>query len=233
MTKRPQDEAGLRAALAADPRNAKAHAALGQLLLARAETAPTQNATLIAEAVKHLRDAINDGVREANIVKSFVRALGAVDKIPADWRVVEALLNAINAGRADLFDSIRAMLAVFAGMDDGRTVFDRAATAAMEGDDQNFESTMDSAQAREIFGHPLLSALLRGGMYTATYMDFLLRAARRYFLRRALDGGSVSIHPSERAFCYAAADQCFLTEYAYWENAEETMWCDVLAENFA
>jgi SAM-dependent methyltransferase len=233
MTTLPQDEAGLQTLLAGDPNNAEAHAALGALILRR--TTPEVGAVPsedITAAVLHLRDAINLGHRTRDVIERFTETLGMITAIPSRWKIDGAFLRAFEEGVLSPLDFRPALMSLLNGISQHKGSIQEAVTLAWRGDEQALTDFISIGGLRDVFSHPALTTVMKSTLMGSLEMELLFTSMRRHFLRYALDSDVVALHPSDRAFCYALADQCFLTEYAYWCEPEETFQCDVLAETF-
>ncbi|GEM_PF-2862763 len=225
------DEASLRAALASDPNDPNHIALLGKFLLARAQSEPGGlNAANGEEAFRHLGKAITLGEVTPSIVTRFIHGLRSIDVIPEAWNLSEAFLISLNSGLLPFTDFFDPFLAIFRGLSENGAPLAHASFRIWKGDVDSFRTQLAAGEFRDILGHPVLTSVMRGGVLTVPELECLLTETRRHFLRIALDTNPVSVHPSDRAFCYALADQCFLTEYAYWESPDEKMWCESLAE---
>jgi SAM-dependent methyltransferase len=224
----PPDEAGLRALLLENPKHAPAHAALADILLARAAPAGRDITHERAEAVAHLRDAIDLGDRAVRTVQLFGGALSGIDVIPENWNITHALVSAFHTGFVAHGDYVPLMLAVLKNS----PAFVNALAAAERTDRKGLEAMLADGVLRDSLAHPIFTTLLRAIITCGPAAEFLLTTARRYFLSRALTFDSAAIDPRERAFCYALADHCFLNDYAFLQDGDEALWCDVLAESF-
>lgn len=233
MTALPQDEAGLQKLLAGDPNNAEAHAALGELILRRTTleqgAAPPEDA---ATAVLHLRDAINLGHRTPAVIKRFTRTLGMIPAIPSHWNIDGAFLRAFEEGLVSPKDFRPALMSLLNGVSQHKGSVQEAVALAWRGDEQTLTDLMSAGRLPDALAHPALTTVMRSTLIGSLEVEYLFVFIRRYYLRYALSPKAIALHPSDRAFCYALADQCFLTEYAFWSDAEDVLQCDILAEAF-
>jgi hypothetical protein len=62
-------------------------------------------------------------------------------------------------------------------------------------------------------------------------VELLLTQARRTLLMDFMRGGAAARSESGWRLLTSLAQHCFLTEYAYWEESDETLWIEVLAGN--
>lgn len=81
------------------------------------------------------------------------------------------------------------------------------------------------------FSSRLARFLLANFVVPSPALELLLTQARRAILLRFIRNPTEAHDSATHAFVAALAQQCFLTEYAYWEEADETSWVDVLLAN--
>lgn len=233
MTALPQDASSLQSLLASDSQNAEAHAALGLLMLKNAP--PIENGVPngdIVNALMHFRDAINYGYWTSEIIRPFIQTLGAITTIPRDWNIEGAFLRALRANLMSVFEFRPALMAILDGQTQKIGIMSEAIKHAWQGNEQALENLLIDSELRDVLAHPALTAVMKSTVIASFEIEYLFAYLRRHYLNRAIGDDANVIHPSERAFCYALADQCFLSEYAIWSNSEENLHCDILAETF-
>jgi 2-polyprenyl-3-methyl-5-hydroxy-6-metoxy-1,4-benzoquinol methylase len=232
MVALPTNETDLHALLAREPGNPATLAALGMAMVQRIAPATGMPAAGdLAAAVGHLRDAIRLGNRAPGTLKAFIDALNSLETIPAEWDVSDALITTLQSG---LFEVRPAMLALLNGLSRGGASISDAIQLAWAGRKEKLAALLDDAAVRDALGHPVFTTALRTIILGSLEIELLLTLARRRLLLLLATGqAATALHPSERAFCHGLAHQCFLTEYAFWQEPDEAQWCDTLAESFA
>ncbi len=229
----PHDESGLRTFLASAPDSAEAHAALGNLLLNSigiVEGAPISYE--VAPALMHLRDALNLGDRSLQTIEPFIRTLTLIKAIPNDWDMTTAFVRALEANVLTHSSFVPVALALVRGAFKHDGAFASALDMAERGDEEAIALALDSLNVRDALAHPAFTAILRLGLVKSFALEPLLMRARRRLLTSTFTEDTTSIHPSDRVFCAALADQCFLAEYVDWQDSDELTMCDALANRF-
>ena len=233
MTPTPNDEASLKARLARDPRDADTLGALGELLLRK--TPPVVGQLQLADietGIAYLRDAINAGNKSPQVIKRFVMSLGKVNSIPRNWNIDGAISIAFESGILPPPAFIPAVNALLNGLAQHKGSLAEALQATNADDNHTFAELMRLGRLRDTLAHPALSMMMRTTVFASVEWELMFTSLRRYYLEIAANPFAISIHPSDRALCYALAAQCFLNEYAFWASADEELKCELLAESF-
>jgi len=234
MTELPQDEAGLKALLTNDASNAEAHGALGLSVLRRVTLtmgmAPTAD---IESALAHLRDAINLGHRTQEILKSFIKTLGTITSAHKDWNLDGAFLHALQERGLGVIEFLPALAALLNGrkQDQGSVV--EAQNLAWHGDHQTLADLLKTGGLQSALSSPTLTSVMKSTTMGSLAIEVLFTFVRRHFLEYAIGPDAIALHPADRAFCYALADQCFLSEYAMQNGSGEELKCEILSETFS
>ncbi len=229
----PHDESGLRSFLAASPTSAEGHAALGNLLLSNlkiVEGDPIPSD--VGPALMHLRDAINLGDRTLKTIGPFIRTLTLINAIPKNWDMTPAFMHALKAGVLNHSSFIPVALSLVRGDFKHDGGFSKILIMAENGDENGIASALESVGVREALAHPAFTAILSLGLAKSVGLELLLMCARRRLLDCATTDGTAPIQTSDRIFCRALADQCFLAEYVYWQDSAEATLCDELSKQF-
>lgn len=230
----PEDETALRETLRSDPSDGEAHAALASSILRRTNLkenmAPNDN---VAEALAHLRDAINLGFQTPQTIRSFIETLRMIAVVPKDWNMDGAYLRAFNKGTLGVFEFQSALASLLGGHAQEAKSIANAINMAWREDQKTLTNIMKNGGLRDVLAHPALTTVMSSTVITSLELEALFAFIRHYFLRFAMEPDAIAIHPADRAFCYALANQCFLTEYIYWSDPSEDLLCDLLAETFS
>lgn len=112
-----------------------------------------------------------------------------------------------------------------------RRPFAEMVTAAEANDTAKVAQLADTGAIAAAFSGKLARFLLANFVVPSPALELLLTQARRALLLRFMQDPTAAPDPATRAFIAALAQHCYLTEYAYWEEADETLWVDVLLGN--
>ncbi len=228
------DEASLKARLADNPRDADALGALGDLVLKKFSASTDQpSPTDLARGIAYVRDAINQGFKSPGVIERFVKTIGGLKSVPSDWNIEGALKRAFESCALNPLTFRLAVNALLHGLPQNKGAFAEALTATWQGDDTKFAELMRDGRLQDTLADPALAMIMRSTVYASAEMEVLFTAVRRYYLHLAVDSDTITVKPSDRALCYALADQCFLNEYAFWTGANEELRCDLLVESIS
>lgn len=187
---------------------------LGDMGLAALAQVPYQNAAVAGSfttGIMHLRDAIMGGDHRPAVVAVFVDSLQRLREIPDGWDVGAALTKALATGYVQPYAAMHPALLVLMT----NPAFGAAYDMAQAGDAAGIASLWDRGLSAAL-SNPLLLTLMRGTIVSGPELEFILTLARKRLLALALAGADGDV-----AFAETLAVQCFLNEYAFFEDEAE------------
>ena len=200
--------------------------ALGDMGLAALTQVPHRNASVAGSfttGIMYLRDAIMGGVLRPAVVAIFVESLQRLREIPEDWDVGAALTRALATGYVLPYVAMQPALMILKT----NPVCAQAFALAERGDAAGLTRLMDHGLIAAL-AQPLVLTLMRGTVISGPAFEFILTAVRRRFLALAVQGASADL-----AFAEALAAQCFINEYAFFQDEAETRDVETLAAGIA
>lgn len=196
--------------------------ALGDMGLAALTQVPHRNAAVAGSfttGIMHLREAILGGDHRPAIVGTFVDSLQRLRDIPAEWDMGGALSRALATGYVLPFTAMQPVLLVLKA----DPAFEHTLELAARGDAAEIARLLDHGLI-EVLSQPLLLWLMRSTIVSGPDLEFVLTAVRRWLLAQAVKGAG-----GDTPFAEALAIQCFLNEYALFQDEAETRDVETLA----
>jgi SAM-dependent methyltransferase len=199
---------------------------LGDMGLAALTQVPHQNAAVAGSftaGIMYLRDAIMGGDQRPAVVATFVDALQRLRDIPDNWDMGGALARALATGYVVPYTAMLPALELLKN----NPVFAQAFALAQRGDAAGITRLLD-LDLSAVLARSLLPTLMRSTVISGPEIEFILTAARRRFLALATRGA-----PGDIAFAEALAAQCFINEYAFFQDETEVRDVKALAAAIA
>ncbi len=196
--------------------------ALGDMGLAALAQVPHRNAAVagsFATGIMHLRDAILGGDHRPAVVATFVDSLQRLRDIPPAWDMGGALSRALATGYVLPYLAMQPVLMVLKA----DPVFAHALALAARGDAAGIGRLLDQGLIGAL-SQPVLLWLMRSTIISGPELEFVLTAVRRRLLTLAAGGAA-----GDTPFAEALATQCFLNEYAFFQDEAETREVEALA----
>ena len=169
--------------------------------------------------IMYLRDAIMGGDQRPAVVAIFVDSLQRLRDIPDSWDMGGALTRALATGYVFPYGAIRPALSLLKS----NVIFAQAFTLAQRGEAAGIARLLDQGLAA-VLAQPLLLNLMRSTVISGPELEFILTVTRRHFLALALQGTA-----GDLPFAEALAIQCFINEYAFFQEEDETRDVSALA----
>jgi SAM-dependent methyltransferase len=202
--------------------------ALGDMGLAALTQVPHQNAAVAGSfttGIMYLRDAIMGGDHRPAVVLTFVDSLQRLRDIPDGWDMGGALTRALATGYVVPYMAMQPALALLKN----NPIFAQAFALAQRGDAAGIARLLDQGLSA-VLAQPLLLTLMRSTVISGPEIEFILTAARRRFLALATQDASGDMAFAEALpFTEALAAQCFINEYAFYQDEAEVHDVEALA----
>lgn len=238
---------GFRRAVNAHPENALAHYGMGRALMALSRNGVAESCFReavrldpeLAEAHYHLGEALLAQDKIAKSHTCFREATQLAPDNPTYWqRRADALQNAAprrdnEVVKRNLIECLshdrldhRFLTRIAVGLLKALPEFGHLLDAT----EDDLMAGLSDGSVADTLEDPLLLLLLEKAVITDPEVEILLTELRRGLLRLAVNG---ECPPNLNLFLCALAQQCFLTEYIYFQTEDESRWLAGIEEIIA